>query len=92
MQYAVIFEDAEGKGELRASHMAAHLKFLESSGAVLSAGPLVGEDGCIRSGLWLVEAPGREAVEALVREDPFWPTGLRAGYEILEWRRVFERN
>jgi hypothetical protein len=28
-------------------------------------------------------------VEALVKEDPFWPTGLRGSIRILCWSRVF---
>jgi uncharacterized protein len=40
-------------------------------------------------GLWLVEADSAEIVEALVEEDPFWPTGLRQSVRILTWSQVF---
>jgi hypothetical protein len=28
-------------------------------------------------------------VDALVKEDPFWPTGLRRSVRVLEWSQVF---
>ena len=30
-----------------------------------------------------------DVVEALVKEDPFWPTGLRRSVRILGWSQVF---
>ena len=93
MLYAVIFTDDPDRSAMRAQHMAAHLAFLERNGArIKAAGPLLGGDtagGQASGGLWLVEAPDREAVRALVEEDPFWPTGLRRATAIHEWRRVF---
>jgi hypothetical protein len=38
---------------------------------------------------WLVEAESPEAVDALVKQDPFWPTGLRRSVRILGWSQVF---
>ena len=87
MLYAVIFTDDPARSAARAQHMAAHLAFLERNARhITAAGPLLG--GTL-GGLWLVEAPDRDAVQALVEEDPFWPTGLRQAIAIHEWRRVF---
>lgn len=89
MKFIILFEDAaDAAPDLRQTHMAAHLAFLDRNG-IGAAGPLVDPDGKGRDGLWVLDAPDRAAVEALVRADPFWPTGLRAGYAILEWRQVF---
>jgi uncharacterized protein YciI len=89
MLYAVIFTDDPERGAARAQHMAAHLAFLERNAArIKAAGPLLGGEAP-PGGLWLVEAPDRAAVQALVEEDPFWPTGLRRATAIHEWRRVF---
>jgi uncharacterized protein YciI len=88
MLYAVIFTDDPAHGAARAQHMAAHLGFLERNAQrIKAAGPLLGSPA--PGGLWLVEASDREAVTALVEEDPFWPTGLRQAVAIHEWRRVF---
>lgn len=40
-------------------------------------------------GLWIVEAADKEAAEALVHADPFWPTWLRKSIQILAWKQVF---
>jgi len=42
-----------------------------------------------RGGLWLVDAADLAEVDALVKEDPFWPTGLRKSVRILAWNQVF---
>ena len=89
MKFAVIFEDApDADPGIRKTHMSDHLAFLESR-RVEAAGPLadVENKGC--DGLWIVDAPDRVTVEQMIREDPFWPTGLRASYAILEWTQVY---
>jgi uncharacterized protein YciI len=40
-------------------------------------------------GLWIVDADDPTTVDALVREDPFWPTGLRQSVRIMRWTQVF---
>ena len=40
-------------------------------------------------GLWLVDAAGEPEIDALVKSDPFWPTGLRKSVRILKWNQVF---
>lgn len=89
--YAVLFEDrADADPNIRRDHMPAHLAFLEgNAAAIAAAGPLRDADGTGAGGLWIVEVPDRAAVDDLVREDPFWPTGLRQGCRVLEWTRVF---
>lgn len=91
MLFVVQFEDDPAADpEIRRRHMAAHLDYLESRrGAVIAAGPLLAPGGAAAGGMWLVEAAGEAEVEALVRADPFWPTGLRLRHRILAWRRVF---
>lgn len=91
MLFAVLFEDNDGLGEeVRRRHMAAHLAFLERHAAQVSAaGPLLDYQGAPAGGLWLVQAESAAAVDALVRADPFWPTGLRKSVRIRAWRQVF---
>ncbi|WP_299620684.1 YciI family protein [Pelagibius sp.] len=91
MLYVVLFEDNEERGtELRREHLPAHLEFLErSKDRITAAGPLLSAASAAEGGLWLVEARDREAVERLVKDDPFWPTGLRRSYRIAVWKQVF---
>lgn len=88
MDYIVLFEDAEGKGGLRAAHMQDHLAFLNAHPEFARAGPLR-SDGAPAGGLWHVRADSGAQVEALVRADPFWATGLRKSFRILEWTVVY---
>ena len=91
MLYAVLFEDdAKLAVELRRQHMPSHLSFLERNAArIRAAGPLRAPAGDPAGGLWLVEADSPEAVDALVKVDPFWSTGLRRSVRILIWSQVF---
>ena len=91
MLYAVLFEDhPEHAAEVRRQFMPAHLSFLECHAAqIAAAGPLRSQTGEAAGGLWLVKADGHDEVERLVREDPFWPTGLRRSVRILGWSQVF---
>ena len=89
--FAVLFEDDPTRADVRPRLMQDHLAFLERHAAsIRSAGPL--RDAAAQTpagGLWLVEATDGSAVDALVRDDPFWPTGLRRSVRVLEWTRVF---
>ena len=91
MKFVVLFEDNPAAGpDVRRQHMAAHLAFLENNAAKIEvAGPLQGSDGQGAGGLWIVEAADAAEVDALVKEDPFWPTGLRKSVRILAWKQVF---
>ena len=91
MLYAVLFEDDPNLGsDVRRRHMPAHLAFLERNAArIKAAGPLRGPSGDPAGGLWVVEADSAEAVDALVREDPFWVTGLRRSVRVHQWAQVF---
>src|SRR5215831_18726485 len=91
MKFIVLFEDDPAAGpDVRREHMPAHLAFLENhSEKVQAAGPLQASDGQGAGGLWLVDAADPAAVDALVRQDPFWPTGLRKSVRILRWNQVF---
>ena len=90
MRFVVLFEDSpQASGDLRRKHMPEHLAFLERNAAkVKAAGPLK-ENGQAAGGLWIVEATDASDVDLLVKEDPFWPTGLRKSVRILEWAQVF---
>jgi uncharacterized protein len=91
MLFAVLFEDDPARADMRQREMPAHLNFLERNADRLrAAGPLKDPlHGTAAGGLWLVEAETEDAVLALTREDPFWPTGLRRSVRVLLWAQVF---
>jgi uncharacterized protein len=91
MPYVVLFEDNASLGtDIRRQYMPAHLSFLEKNAArIKAAGPLRAPSGDPAGGLWVVEAESADVVDALVKDDPFWPTGLRRSVRILSWAQVF---
>jgi uncharacterized protein len=91
MLYAVLFEDNTALGaDVRRQHMSAHLLFLEKNARrIKAAGPLRASSGDPAGGLWVVETDSSDQVDALVKADPFWSTGLRRSVRILNWSQVF---
>lgn len=91
MKFIILFRDnPDADPDVRKTHMPLHLDFLERHRDTIdAAGPLTAEDGTGAGGLWILDAPDAAAVEVLVKEDPFWPTGLRQSYDILAWKQVF---
>ncbi|WP_127112934.1 YciI family protein [Shimia sediminis] len=91
MKFIILFEDSpDADPDIRSSHMAKHLDFLERNSAKIeAAGPLSDGAGQGRDGLWIVDAASEDEVEKLVLEDPFWPTGLRKSYSIIKWKQVY---
>ena len=91
MQFVILFEDNPNLGaDVRRQHMSAHLAFLEAnSPSIRAAGPLTSPEGEAAGGVWLVEAEEVRTAESLVKADPFWPTGLRKSFRVLEWTQVF---
>jgi uncharacterized protein len=91
MLYVVLFEDNPSLGaDVRRQHMPAQLSFLERNAArIKAAGPLRAPSGDPAGGLWVVEAESADVVDALVKGDPLWPTGLRRSVRILIWAQVF---
>ncbi|WP_146348241.1 YciI family protein [Falsiphaeobacter marinintestinus] len=91
MPFVILFQDnPDADPAIRPRHMDAHLAFLEAHAeTVVSAGPLTDADGIGAGGIWIVNTPTADAADALVKADPFWPTGLRASYQILSWTQVF---
>ncbi|WP_147125386.1 YciI family protein [Shimia ponticola] len=90
--FAVLFQENPATDKsVRTEVFPEHLAFLkENADRVRDAGTLFFGDTSRFGGMWIVEAQTRDEVEALVHADPFWPTGLRLSYDILEWRKVLE--
>lgn len=91
MLYTIHFHDnTDADPDIRPRFMQEHLAFLgNNKGVIHAAGPLKEEDGTVKSGLWLVTVDNAEQAWALVKADPFWPTGLRDVVEIKHWAQVF---
>ena len=94
MLFAVIFTDRPGQSALRAQHLQAHIDWVAShSDTVRVAGSLrEAPDQVPQGGLWIVEAPDKASVHALMQTDPFWTCGLRENVQVLHWSKAVERQ
>ncbi|MEO6278661.1 YciI family protein [Roseateles sp.] len=88
--FAVRFHDKAGAGELRRELLQAHLEWVAAHADTLrAAGSLRESPGATPvGGLWVVRAPDKAAVEALIATDPFTTGGLRAGWDIFYWSKA----
>jgi hypothetical protein len=92
MLFVVMFEDLPTAFGIRQREMQAHLDYLrEQAGNVLVAGSLR-ESPELQplGGCWIVKAASRDAVDTLVKADPFYRHGLRAHYRVLHWSKAFD--
>ena len=94
MLFAVLFTDKPGHGALRAEHLQAHIDWVaQHQDTVLVAGSLRIDPGSVpKGGLWVVEAPSKEAVFDLMRSDPFYVCGLRQEVEVFHWSKALENK
>ncbi|HWI83664.1 YciI family protein [Ramlibacter sp.] len=94
MLFAVIFTDKPGHGPLRAEHLQAHVEWVaRHQETVLVAGSLRTQPEAVpKGGLWVVEAPSKEAVLELMKSDPFHRCGLRQEVEVLHWNKALEKK
>ncbi|MDO6726585.1 MAG: YciI family protein [Cognatishimia sp.] len=91
MQYVVLFEnDPETCVTIRLSYLPLHLEFLKRNAETISAaGNLSDGIDNANEALWVMTAETEEDVVRYVREDPFWATGLRKSFRIMQWRQWF---
>ncbi len=87
MRFIALLEDRPNTAEIRAANTAAHEEFLRRhKGTIVMAGGLrETPDGAPLGGLWLFEAESREAVEAIIAEDPYMKVDMRASVRVLNW-------
>ncbi|MFN6951155.1 MAG: YciI family protein [Albidovulum sp.] len=87
MLYAVICRDKAGHLQTRLDTRAAHLAYIESSGIVRMAGPLI-EGGQMCGSLIVLETDNLAAAEAWVAGDPYKAAGLFESVTVIEWKKV----
>lgn len=94
MLFAVIFTDKPGHGALRAEYLKAHIDWVaQHQDTVLVAGSLRAEPEAVpKGGLWVVEAPSKDAVLDLMKSDPFYLCGLRERVEVLHWSKALDKK
>ena len=90
--FAVQFKDKSNSYALRQIYLDAHIAWLdEHKDQILVGGSLrLSLDQAPIGGLWIVESESREAIEMLMKTDPFWIHGLRESVDIYHWSKAIE--
>ena len=89
MQFAITCFDKPGSAATRQANRPAHLAFAGEH-HMITAGPLLDEDGQPCGSLLIIEAPDRAAAEAFVAGDPYGLAGLFDRVTIHGFRTVFK--
>ncbi len=87
MLIALIARDKDGALQTRLDNRAAHLGYMEETGVVAQAGPLLDGDAMIGS-LIILEVEDMAAAQAWADNDPYAKAGLFQSVDLIAWKKV----
>lgn len=87
MLIALIARDKPGALQTRKDNRAAHLAYIEETGVVQQAGPLI-VSGEMAGSLVILDVDSMGAAEVWAENDPYAKAGLFESVELIEWKRV----
>lgn len=87
MLIALIARDKQGALQTRKDNRAAHLAYIEETGVVTQAGPLI-VAGEMAGSLVILDVADMAAAEAWAAGDPYAKAGLFEAVELVEWKKV----
>ncbi len=88
MLIALIARDKPGHLQTRVDNRAAHLAYIEETGVVAQAGPLLDQDGEMAGSLVILDVEDMAAGEAWAAKDPYNKAGLFEAVELITWKKV----
>ena len=88
MLFALMAHDKPGALEVRKANRDAHLAYIEDTGAVAQAGPLLDGAGEMCGSLVILDLPDLAAAESWAAGDPYAKAGLFETVTIQPWKRV----
>lgn len=87
MLIALIARDKDGALQTRLDNRAAHLAYIEETGVVAQAGPLLDGDSMIGS-LVILDVEDLSVAQAWADNDPYAKAGLFKSVELIPWKKV----
>ncbi|QBF29631.1 YciI family protein [Thalassococcus sp. S3] len=87
MLIALIARDKPGALQIRKDTRAAHLAYIDETGVVYQAGPLLENEEMIGS-LIILDVTDLADARAWADEDPYAKAGLFQSVELIEWKKV----
>lgn len=88
MLIALIARDKPGQLQTRLDNREAHLAYIEKTGVVSQAGPLMNESGGMTGSLIILEVPDMAAAECWAADDPYARAGLFEKVDLIPWKKV----
>ncbi|WP_170345915.1 YciI family protein [Ruegeria atlantica] len=87
MLIALIARDKPGALQTRLDNRSAHLAYIEETGVVSQAGPLLDGDSMIGS-LIILDVEDLAAAQSWADSDPYAKAGLFQSVELIPWKKV----
>ncbi len=87
MLIALIARDKPGALQTRLDNRSAHLAYIEETGVVSQAGPLLDGDAMIGS-LVILNVADLAAAQSWADNDPYAKAGLFQSVELIPWKKV----
>ncbi|MDF1857019.1 YciI family protein [Pseudooceanicola sp.] len=88
MLIALIARDKPGALQVRMDNRAAHLAYIDATGVVAQAGPLLDEAGDMCGSLVILDVADRTAAQNWADNDPYAKAGLFSAVELIAWKKV----
>jgi len=88
MLFALIAHDKPGSLEIRKANRDAHLAYIQSSGGVDQAGPLLDDRGRMIGSLIILDVGDMAAAQEWAENDPYAKAGLFGNVRVIPWKRV----
>jgi uncharacterized protein len=88
MLIALIARDKPGTIQVRKNNRDAHLAYIESTGVVSQAGPLLDDAGEMAGSLVILDVTDMAAANDWAANDPYAKAGLFAKFELITWKKV----
>ena len=88
MLIALIARDKPGSLNIRKANRDAHLAYIEQTGVVAEAGPLLNDANEMIGSLVILEVNDMAAAQDWAKDDPYAKAGLFADVELIPWKKV----
>ncbi|SEQ86132.1 YciI family protein [Thalassovita taeanensis] len=88
MLIALIARDKPDALETRKANRADHLAYIDATGVVAQAGPLLDAAGQMIGSLVILDVADMAGAESWAANDPYAKAGLFANVELIEWKKV----
>jgi len=88
MLIALIARDKSGNLQTRLDNRKAHLAYIEETGVVAQAGPLLGDTDDMIGSLIILDVEDMTAAQNWADNDPYAKAGLFESVELIVWKKV----